>query len=45
MITGIIVILLLVLVVLELVFALLVTLAASRGERYVYPMSLELIKG
>lgn len=44
-ITGIIVILLLILVVLELVFALLGTLAASRGERFVYPMSLELIKG
>ncbi len=44
-ITGLIVILLLILVVLELVFALLGTLAASRGERYVYPMSLELIKG
>lgn len=43
--TGLIVILLLILVVLELVFALLGTLAASRGERYVYPMSLELIKG
>lgn len=44
-ITGIVIILLLILVVLELVFALLGTLAASRGERYVYPMSLELIKG
>lgn len=44
-ITGLVVILLLILVVLELVFALLGTLAASRGERYVYPMSLELIKG
>lgn len=43
--TGLIIILLLILVVLELVFALLGTLAASRGERYVYPMSLELIKG
>lgn len=43
--TVFIVILLLVLVVLELVFALLATLAASRGERYVYPMSLQLIKG
>lgn len=44
-ITGLVIILLLILVVLELVFALLGTLAASRGERYVYPMSLELIKG
>ncbi|MFP3880837.1 MAG: DUF4870 domain-containing protein [Actinomycetota bacterium] len=44
-ITAFIVILLLVLVVLELVFALLGTLAASRGERYRYPMSLQLIKG
>ena len=43
--TGLIVILLLILFVLELVFALLGTLAASRGERYAYPMSLELIKG
>ncbi len=44
-ITGLVIILLFILVVLELVFALLGTLAASRGERYVYPMSLELIKG
>ena len=44
-ITVFIVILLLILVVLELVFALLAALAASRGERYAYPMSLELIKG
>ena len=36
---------LLVLVVLELVFALLASLAASRGELYDYPMSLDLIKG
>ena len=43
--TGVIILLLIVLVVLELVFALLATLAASRGERYVYPMSLQLIKG
>lgn len=32
------------LLVLEIVFAILGTLAASRGELYVYPMSLELIK-
>lgn len=43
--TALIIILLLVLVVLELVFALLGTLAASRGERYIYPMSLDLVKG
>lgn len=42
--TAVIVILLLILLVLELVFALLGTLAASRGERYIYPMSLDLIK-
>lgn len=35
---------LLVLFILELVFALMATLAASRGEFYVYPMSLQLIK-
>jgi uncharacterized protein len=35
---------LLVLVVLELIFALLASLAASRGELYDYPMSLDLIK-
>jgi uncharacterized Tic20 family protein len=34
-----------VLFILELVFALMATLAASRGELYVYPMSLQLIKG
>ncbi|MGH8872840.1 MAG: DUF4870 domain-containing protein [Acidimicrobiia bacterium] len=39
------VLILLVLVVLELIFALLASLAASRGELYIYPMSLELIKG
>jgi uncharacterized Tic20 family protein len=39
------VIALLVLVVLELVFALLGSLAASRGELYAYPLSLNLIKG
>jgi uncharacterized Tic20 family protein len=33
-----------VLFVLELVFALLASLAASRGQLYVYPLSLELIK-
>jgi len=33
-----------VLFILELVFALMATLAASRGEFYVYPMSLHLIK-
>lgn len=33
-----------VLFILELVFALMATLAASRGEFYVYPMSLQLIK-
>lgn len=33
-----------VLFILELVFALMATLAASRGELYVYPMSLQLIK-
>jgi uncharacterized Tic20 family protein len=38
------VIALLALVVLELVFALLASLAASRGELYVYPLSLNLIK-
>jgi uncharacterized protein len=31
--------------ILELVFALIATLAASRGEFYNYPMSLQLIKG
>jgi hypothetical protein len=36
---------LLALVVLELIFALLASLAASRGELYRYPMSLTLIKG
>lgn len=36
---------LLALVVLELIFALLASLAASRGELYRYPMSLNLIKG
>jgi uncharacterized Tic20 family protein len=36
---------LLALVVLELIFALLASLAASRGELYDYPMSLDLIKG
>jgi uncharacterized protein len=35
---------LLVLVILELVFALMASLAASRGELYDYPMSIELIK-
>jgi len=35
---------LLALVVLELIFALLASLAASRGELYDYPMSLDLIK-
>lgn len=43
--TALIVILLLALFVLELVFALMATLAASRGELYVYPLSLDLIKG
>lgn len=43
--TVLIVILLLALFLLELVFALMATLAASRGELYVYPMSLDLIKG
>jgi hypothetical protein len=38
------VIALLALVVLELVFALLASLAASRGELYLYPLSLNLIK-
>jgi uncharacterized Tic20 family protein len=38
------VIALLVLFILELVFALLASLAASRGELYVYPLSLDLIK-
>lgn len=33
------------LILLEIVFAILGTLAASRGELYRYPMSLELIKG
>lgn len=42
---ALIVIMLGVLFLLELVFALLGSLAASRGERYVYPMSLNLIKG
>jgi uncharacterized Tic20 family protein len=36
---------LLALVVLELIFALLASLSASRGELYRYPMSLNLIKG
>jgi hypothetical protein len=36
---------LLALVVLELIFALLASLAAARGELYDYPMSLNLIKG
>lgn len=40
-----IVIVLLALFLLELVFALMATLAASRGEFYVYPLSLPLIKG
>jgi uncharacterized Tic20 family protein len=39
------VIFLIILVILELVFALLASLAASRGEMYQYPMSLELVKG
>ena len=43
--TVLIVLLLLGLFLLELVFALMATLAASRGELYVYPMSLDLIKG
>jgi hypothetical protein len=43
--TVLIVLLLLALFLLELVFALMATLAASRGELYVYPMSLDLIKG
>jgi uncharacterized Tic20 family protein len=43
--TILIVVLLLILFVLELLFALLATLAASRGKLYVYPMSIELIKG
>jgi uncharacterized Tic20 family protein len=43
--TVLIVILLLLLFLLELVFALMATLAASRGELYVYPMSIDLIKG
>ncbi|HEX9865081.1 MAG TPA: DUF4870 domain-containing protein [Acidimicrobiia bacterium] len=34
-----------ILVLLELIFALMATIAASRGELYAYPMSLELIKG
>ena len=34
-----------VLVLLELIFALMATIAASRGELYAYPMSLDLIKG
>lgn len=34
-----------ILVLLELIFALLATIAASRGELYTYPMSLELING
>jgi uncharacterized Tic20 family protein len=42
--TALIVVLLLILFILELVFALLATLAASRGELFVYPMSLNLIK-
>jgi hypothetical protein len=33
-----------ILVLLELIFALMATIAASRGELYAYPMSLELIK-
>lgn len=40
-----IVVFLIVLFLLELLFALLATLAASRGELYSYPMSLDLIKG
>jgi hypothetical protein len=40
-----IVIFILMLAVLELVFALLASLAASRGEFYDYPLSLHLIKG
>lgn len=43
--TALIAIALLLLVVLELVFAFLATLAASRGELFSYPMSLDLIKG
>lgn len=43
--TVLIVILLVALFLLELVFALMATLAASRGELYVYPMSIDLIKG
>jgi hypothetical protein len=34
-----------ILVLLELIFALMATIAASRGELYAYPMSLELING
>jgi hypothetical protein len=34
-----------ILVLLELIFALMATLAASRGELYAYPMSLKLING
>jgi uncharacterized Tic20 family protein len=43
--TVVIVVFLLLLVVLELVFALMASIAASRGELYRYPMSLDLIKG
>lgn len=44
-ITVVIAVFLVVLLVLEFVFALLGTLAASRGERYTYPLSLNLVKG
>jgi uncharacterized protein len=43
--TVLIIIMLAILLLLELVFALLASLAASRGELYVYPFSLNLIKG
>lgn len=45
LVTILVVLLLLILFLLELLFALLATLAASRGELYVYPMSINLIKG
>jgi uncharacterized Tic20 family protein len=43
--TAVIVIALVLLFLLELVFALLGTIAASRGEMYRYPLNLDLIKG
>lgn len=43
--TAVIIIALIVLFLLELLFALLGTIAASRGEMYRYPLNLDLIKG